>query len=233
MEKNFPFEVRAKFIRDALRQLNYTNYTAIADIVDNSLEPDVESENIYIKLVKAEDKKTVGQIVISDDGCGMDEETLCMAMSLGSETGKNKDFSLGCYGAGLKTASISIGTRLSVYSKTENGELFVATLDLDDITNDGKLNVRLESYAEGTKEAIEQAKADLQSGKIQVFDTAAFTVDGKKLESYMADVDTDANYEGDHEAIVDGHFAESAEGLRSAPYFNLNIDGITLLDQKF
>lgn len=154
MEKNFPFEIRAKFIKDALRQLNYTNYTAIADIVDNSLEPDVESENIYIKLVKAEDKKTVGQIVISDDGCGMDEETLCMAMSLGSETGKNKDFNLGCYGAGLKTASISIGTRLSVYSKTENGELFVATLDLDDITDDGKLNVCLESYAEGTKEAI-------------------------------------------------------------------------------
>ena len=83
------------------------------------------------------------------------------------------------------------------------------------------------AVAEGTKEAIEQAKADLQSGKIQVFDTAAFSVDGKKLESYMADVDTDANYEGDHEAIVDGHFAESAEGFRSAPYFNLNIDGIT------
>ena len=92
MIKNFPFEVRAKFIKDALRQLNYTNYTAIADIVDNSLEPNVESENIYIKLFKAEDKKTVKQIMIADDGCGMDEATLCMAMSLGSETGKSKDY---------------------------------------------------------------------------------------------------------------------------------------------
>ena len=153
MEKNFPFKVRAKFIKDALRQLNYTNYTAIADIVDNSLEPDVESENIYIKLVKADDKKTVSQIMISDDGCGMDEETLSMAMSLGSETGKNKDFNLGCYGAGLKTASISIGTKLTVYSKVEDGELLVATLDLNDISDDGELNVRMESYAEGTQEA--------------------------------------------------------------------------------
>ena len=153
MTKNFPFEVRAKFIKDALRQLNYTNYTAIADIVDNSLEPNVESENIYIKLFKAEDKKTVKQIMIADDGCGMDEATLCMAMSLGSETGKSKDYNLGCYGAGLKTASISIGTKFSVYSKTEYGELFVATLDLDDISADGKLNVNMETYNDETDEA--------------------------------------------------------------------------------
>jgi len=152
MEKNFPFKVRARFIKDALRQLNYTNYTAIADIVDNSLEPDVKSDNIYIKLIKSDDRRSVAGIMISDDGCGMDEETLCMAMSLGSETGKNKDYNLGCYGAGLKTASISIGTRLSVYSKTEGGELLLASLDLNDISDDGELNVRIESYEECSSE---------------------------------------------------------------------------------
>ena len=46
----------------------------------------------------------------------------------------------------------------------------------------------------------------------------------------MADVDTDADYEGDHEAVSDGYFHESAEGFRSAPYFDVQIDGITLLD---
>ena len=49
----------------------------------------------------------------------------------------------------------------------------------------------------------------------------------------MADVDTDADYTPDHEAIVDGYFNESGDGLRSAPFFNLQIDGINLLDQKF
>ena len=39
------------------------------------------------------------------------------------------------------------------------------------------------------------------AGELHVFDTATFTVDGKALESYMADVDTDADYEGDHEAV--------------------------------
>ena len=47
----------------------------------------------------------------------------------------------------------------------------------------------------------------------------------------MADVDTDANYEADTEVILDGYFHESE--YRSAPYFNVQIDGITLLDKNF
>ena len=85
--------------------------------------------------------------------------------------------------------------------------------------------------AKGTKEAIEDAKAKLIAGEIKVFDTATFTVGGKTLDSYMADVDTDANYEKDTEAIADGYFHESE--YRSAPYFDLQIDGITLLNSKF
>ena len=87
--------------------------------------------------------------------------------------------------------------------------------------------------AEGTQEAIDAAKAKLESGELHVFDTATFTVDGKALESYMADVDTDADYKGDHEAVSDGYFHESAEGFRSAPYFDVKIDGIDLLDTAF
>ena len=85
--------------------------------------------------------------------------------------------------------------------------------------------------AEGTKEAIEDAKAKLIAGEINVFDTATFTVEGKVLDSYLADVDTDANYEKDTEVIADGYFHESE--FRSAPYFDLQIDGITLLNSKF
>lgn len=87
--------------------------------------------------------------------------------------------------------------------------------------------------AAGTQEAIDAAKADLIAGKIKVFDTATFTVEGKAMDSYMADVDTDANYEGDHEVIIDGEFVESGADFRSAPYFNINIDGIELLDTAF
>ncbi len=87
--------------------------------------------------------------------------------------------------------------------------------------------------AEGTKEAIEAAKADLIAGKVHVFDTATFTVDGNAVESHQADVDTDAEYTPDHEVVLDGYFHESGEGFRSAPYFDLKIDGISLLDTAF
>ena len=101
--------------------------------------------------------------------------------------------------------------------------------------------------AKGTAEAIEAAKAKLEKGELHVFDTSTFTtraddtmnafkvdtlkVDGDgHITSYKADVDTDANYTGDTEAIKDGYFAESSD--RSAPYFDLQIDGITLLNTK-
>ena len=87
------------------------------------------------------------------------------------------------------------------------------------------------AVAEGTQEAVEEAKAKLESGDLHVFDTSTFTVEGAELTTYMADVDTDANYEGDHEAVSDGYFHESE--YRSAPYFDVQIDGITLLDTAF
>ena len=85
--------------------------------------------------------------------------------------------------------------------------------------------------AEGTVEKVEEIKAALESGELHVFDTAAFTVEGKALDSYMADVDTDADYTPDTEVIADGYFHESE--YRSAPYFDLQIDGITLMDTAF
>ena len=85
--------------------------------------------------------------------------------------------------------------------------------------------------AKGTQEAIDAAKAKLIAGEIKVFDTDTFTVEGKKLDSYLADVDTDAAYEKDTEVIADGYFHESE--YRSAPYFDLQIDGITLLNSMF
>ena len=85
--------------------------------------------------------------------------------------------------------------------------------------------------AAGTAEAIEAATAAMESGELKVFDTANFTVGGETLTSYMADVDTDPAYEGDTEVISDGYFHESE--FRSAPYFDLQIDGIELLDTAF
>ena len=69
--------------------------------------------------------------------------------------------------------------------------------------------------AEGTQEALDAAIAKLESGELKVFDCATFTVEGKTLDSCMADVDTDADYTPDTEVIENGAFMESK--FRSAP----------------
>ena len=85
--------------------------------------------------------------------------------------------------------------------------------------------------AEGTAEAIAAATEKLEKGEIHVFDCSTFTVKGEALTSYMADVDTDDAYTPDTEVVHDGYFSESE--FRSAPYFDLQIDGINLLDTNF
>ena len=87
--------------------------------------------------------------------------------------------------------------------------------------------------ADGTAEAVEAAKADLIAGKAHVYDITTFTVDGKTLDSYEADIDTDPDYTPDHEVVSDGYFHESDVAFRSAPYFNVRIDGINLLDEQY
>ena len=91
-------------------------------------------------------------------------------------------------------------------------------------------DVNEKAAAPGTQKAIDEAKAKLEDGSLQVFDTSTFTVDGKKLDSYKADVDTDDKYTPDTEVIKDGAFKESK--FRSAPYFDVKIDGIKLLNEK-
>lgn len=100
-------------------------------------------------------------------------------------------------------------------------------------TGSVKLTDLGENVAEGTADAIAAAQADIESGKTHVFDITTFTVEGAELSSYQADVDTDPDYAPDHEVITDGYFDESGEGFRSAPYFDVKIDGITLLDTAF
>ena len=83
--------------------------------------------------------------------------------------------------------------------------------------------------APGTAEKLAEVEAALKDGSIKVFDTSTFTVDGAAVSTYMADVDSDAAYTGDTEVVADGFFHESE--FRSAPYFDLQIDGIEILGQ--
>ena len=85
--------------------------------------------------------------------------------------------------------------------------------------------------AEGTIDKLVKVRDQLIKGEISVFDTSTFTVKGAKLTTYTADVDDFGDYQGDTEVVKNGVFEESKH--RSAPYFDLEIDGITRLNAKF
>ncbi len=105
---------------------------------------------------------------------------------------------------------------------------WVGTLSTDSVQLTA---VNDKAAAAGTQAALDEASAKLKDGSVHVFDTSTFTVDGSALTSYKADVDTDEDYTPDTEVISDGYFHESE--YRSAPYFDVNIDGITQLNTMF
>lgn len=88
--------------------------------------------------------------------------------------------------------------------------------------------------AEGTAEAINKAIEQFKAGTLHVFDASKFTVEGKNLTEYKVDLDGNEANGKETNVIKDGYFDESnAKDFRSAPYFDIIIDGVTNLNQKF
>jgi len=149
--------VNDSFIVNALRNCGYNNYSAIADIIDNSLEPELGSSFVKVDFEtegSGAANTIIKSILIIDDGAGMDAEILEQAMSLGSRTGKNGIDNLGMYGAGMKTAAFSIGQKLEVFSKTETGNLNYAIISLEETIKDENVEILVayDSYENDTNE---------------------------------------------------------------------------------
>jgi hypothetical protein len=126
---------RPEALIQSLRAFGYDLSTAIADILDNSIS--ASSKNIAIDFFwNAEDS----YISIRDDGCGMSEDELINAMRPGSrsplEVRSKND--LGRFGLGLKTASFSQCTKLTVASRTKGGSYSTRCWDLSYVTQCGE-----------------------------------------------------------------------------------------------
>ncbi len=91
-------------------------------------------------------------------------------------------------------------------------------------------DVNTQAAAAGTQAKIDEIKAKLISGEIKVFDCSKFTVNGANLTTYTNSFGMEGVECIKTESGVT-YFAESS--VRSAPYFDMNIDGITLLNSAF
>lgn len=92
--------------------------------------------------------------------------------------------------------------------------------------------LNLDVIAEGTEEKVKEAIEGFKAGTLKVFAVDTFKSDKIVDGQYLADVDGD--FTGETNVIHDGYFDESnAKDFRSAPYFDINIEGITYLNTKF
>jgi len=134
----------AGILIEGLRDTGYDINTALADIVDNSI--DAGATRIDVKIFQKVSNNEL-EVIISDNGCGMSESELEDGMRYGStETRKKSKERLGKFGLGLKTASTAFCRRLSVVSKSESSPCFnMAIWDLDEVAKKNKWDVELKN----------------------------------------------------------------------------------------
>jgi hypothetical protein len=126
--------IRSGQALQSLRDSGYSLAAALGEPIDNSLEAD--ANNIKLWLLEEQGtgtKKRVHKIVISDDGRGMDPETLQHYLQLGFSTRYMSKKTIGKYGVGAKLAALNFGRRIEVWSRTREKEGWLhVCFDLDE-----------------------------------------------------------------------------------------------------
>lgn len=179
--------------------------------------------------------------LITQDGCVLISQH---ADSLGAPTAcelakvPNVSYNGSTYSAGKNTFIVSSAINWAPYfryiiEQVAKGEEIDSDWCGDIATNSVVLTgINQDVAAEGTIEKINEAIKALEDGTLHVFDTSKWTKDGQHLTEYKADVDGD--FKPDTNVIHDGYFDESnAEKFRSAPYFDIIIDGVTNLNTNY
>jgi hypothetical protein len=152
----------AKLI-ESLRYLGYDNYHAIPDIVDNSVDAAAKTIRVIVRSIKGEP-----EIIVADDGGGMDEDILDQAIRLGSLVEKDQASDLGRFGMGLCTASLSICQRTVVLTKTQDGELLKAVNDVDEVRRQNSFLSVFGRADEDDKALFRELIGDAPSGTVIV-----------------------------------------------------------------
>jgi len=148
---------------NAVANMGYDPEVAICDLIDNSIDANATTVNVYLPTKKDEGgrKPKVHQYILSDDGSGMDRDMLVTAFTLGSVR-EYPPHALGKFGIGLKSASLSLGNKIVIITKTEDMvKPLCGILSRKEIESSGKYEIDLgtppapydelwESYAPNT-----------------------------------------------------------------------------------
>lgn len=150
---------------EGLRDTGYDFNTALADIIDNSVDAGASKVDIRIQM----DPEGDIMVTVADNGCGMDEKTLLDGMTYGA-TGRDDPKRLGKFGLGLKTASTAFCRKLSVITRdAADTELMKATWDLDHVIKMSEWELLLDEPDAFDRSLFEEVAHD-SSGTLVVWD---------------------------------------------------------------
>lgn len=136
---------------DSLRDIGYELPSAVADLVDNSIDAQATQVRITVAFAGEE-----SWIRIADNGTGMSTPTLQEAMRFGSDR-DYEEVELGKFGLGLKTASLSQARRLTVATRTNPNrrEIEIRRWDLDHVLRTDSWDLLRLSTSEVRPECID------------------------------------------------------------------------------
>jgi hypothetical protein len=150
---------------EGLRDTGYDFNTALADIVDNSVDAGATKIDIRINM----DPDGDILVTVADNGCGMDEQTLLDGMTYGAQ-GRVDPKRLGKFGLGLKTASTAFCRMLSVITRSSGeNHLVKATWDLDHVVSASEWELLLNVPTEYEEDLLNEV-APNSSGTLVMWD---------------------------------------------------------------
>jgi hypothetical protein len=105
---------------------------AVAELLDNSLEAGASTIHVLVFIDETSPDHPM-TLAVLDNGCGMDPETLRVALRFGGSTRFNSRAGLGRFGMGLPNSSLSQCRRVELYSWQQGTSPHVTYLDVDEI----------------------------------------------------------------------------------------------------
>ncbi len=182
-------ELKATLIKvdtalESMRDSGFDLSTAIGEPVDNSIEAGAHNIKIITGFKKTS-KKGIQEILISDDGDGIDPKLLAKTLTLGFSTRYNSRKGMGRFGVGMKLAGISLGRRIDIFSKKPNdSNIYHASIDLDEITANKQSEIQVnicDKFPSRYQDSMKKANGDFyQSGTLVVWSKIDKLIHGGK-----------------------------------------------------
>ena len=121
---------------NSLRDVGYNSTTsAVCEHVDNAIQAKATEIRVYFHQKGPRGDYEL-DVLVYDNGDGMAPHVLQVATSFGGSMYYENRMGIGRFGVGMKTAALSMGPAMELYSWQEPAAIYAMTLDVNEISSD-------------------------------------------------------------------------------------------------